>query len=525
MYLLDGSYPERMERGTPQRKTVYRISLTLVKKENLEDSGSPAHRRLENPKVSAYRREASCEIPRSSPLEELKEVDDETDEFSSHSYMRNFRTFSTGHLELGRLKISKRTQALNEKCVLPEHAQKKLNENGALVYKKNIQAKEMEQSNVKCTEISGTDAGNGENQGYTKILKTSRSTEEPVCMWSDETRASEEAESVRTAKESCISTLLAKGNGKTPKPAPETPPVKRHPSLLRRSFSFRHWTGGELIRIRALSKEKHHSSSGCIGRDGEENQAQSSTVLQNPAFETESEKRNTLDVGEVLSKTDSMTELGRRDRAKGKNRTLDNSDLFKLTEKSLVEKEGFIRGTGFRSSGHERKLIRFFSGIFSKRDGTSTPLRSPSNQALRKNGLLGSYRRSDTGFSQSSTESVNGCLPDGNRSCYFFPLVFVSDVKRQGDALFAVVDPGRGLEALVFVLDRNVMFRCHFAGRLCLCFIMLPACVHLTLHFSERWQDFLQHGVFTLLNPHLVLCALLLVRFSLFADNARCQTQ
>lgn len=427
MYLLDGSYPERMERGTPQRKTVYRISLTLVKKENLQDGGGSAHRRLENPKVSAYRREASCEIPRSSPLEELKEVEDETDEFSSHSYMRNFRTFSTGHLELGRLKISKRAQALNEKCALPEHAQKKVSENGAPGHKKNIQAKEIAGNDVKCTEISATGNGHNENTSFMKkTLKTSRSTEEPVCMWSDETQASEEAKSVRATKESCISSLLAKGNGKSPKPAPETPPTKRHPSLLRRSFSFRHWTGGELMRIRALSKEKHHSSSGCIGRDGEENQAQSSTVLQNPDFE--SEKRNTLDVGEVLSKTDSMTELGRRDRAKGKNRTLDNSDLFKLTEKSLVEKEGFIRGTGFRSSGHERKLIRFFSGIFSKRDGTSTPLSSPSNRALRKNGLLGSHQRSDTGFSQSSTESVNGCPPDGNRSCYFFSLVFGRDV-------------------------------------------------------------------------------------------------
>ncbi|KAA0713178.1 hypothetical protein E1301_Tti013558 [Triplophysa tibetana] len=357
-----------MERGTPQRKTVYRISLTLVKKENLEDSGSPAHRRLENPKVSAYRREASCEIPRSSPLEELKEVDDETDEFSSHSYMRNFRTFSTGHLELGRLKISKRTQALNEKCVLPEHAQKKLNENGALVYKKNIQAKEMEQSNVNVQK----------SQAQMLVMEKTKVIQR----------------------------------------------FSRPPGALRN-------------REAPQQLGLHRSG-------WRRNQAQSSTVLQNPAFETESEKRNTLDVGEVLSKTDSMTELGRRDRAKGKNRTLDNSDLFKLTEKSLVEKEGFIRGTGFRSSGHERKLIRFFSGIFSKRDGTSTPLRSPSNQALRKNGLLGSYRRSDTGFSQSSTESVNGCLPDGNRSCYFFPLVFVSDVKRQGDALFAVVDPGRG---------------------------------------------------------------------------------
>lgn len=424
MYLLDGSYPERMERGTPQRKTVYRISLTLVKKENLQDGGGSAHRRLENPKVSAYRREASCEIQRSLPLEELKEVEDETDEFSSHSYMRNFRTFSTGHLELGRLKISKRAQA-----VLADHAQKKASENGAVVHKQNVQAREMAESDAKCTEIPSAAAGNGENAGFMrKILKTSRSTEEPAWMWSDETRASEEAKDFQksdgTAEESCVSSLLAKGNGKSPKPAPETPPAKRHPSLLRRSFSFRHWTGGELIRIRALSKEKHHSSSGCIGRDGEENRAQSSTVLQNPAFESESEKRNTLDVGEVLSKTDSITELGRRDRAKGKNRTLDNSDLFKLTEKSLVEKEGFIRGTGLRSSGRERKLIRFFSGIFSKRDGTSTPLGSPSNRPLRKNGLLGSHLRSDTGFSQSSTESVNGCPPDGNRSCYFFSLLF-----------------------------------------------------------------------------------------------------
>uniref|UniRef100_A0A8C1SA93 ArfGAP with GTPase domain, ankyrin repeat and PH domain 1 n=1 Tax=Cyprinus carpio TaxID=7962 RepID=A0A8C1SA93_CYPCA len=321
MYLLDGNYPERMERGTPQRKTVYRISLTLVKKETLQDGGGPAHRRLENPKVSAYRREGAADAQRSSPLEELKEVEDETDEFSAHSYMRNFRTFSTGHLELGRLKISRR---------------------------------------------------------------------------------------------SCISYLLAKGNGKSPQPAPETPPVKRHPSLLRRSFSFRHWTGGELIRIRALSKEKHHSSSGCIGHDEEHSQAQAGVVLQNMAFaESEStEKRNTLDVGEVLSKTDSVTEPGRRERMKGKNRTLDNSDLLKLSDTSLMDKEGFIRGTGSRSSGQERKLIRFFSGIFSKRDGTSTPLSSPSNRALRKNSLLGSQRRSEMSYSQSSTESVNGCQPD-----------------------------------------------------------------------------------------------------------------
>ncbi|XP_016369566.1 arf-GAP with GTPase, ANK repeat and PH domain-containing protein 1 isoform X2 [Sinocyclocheilus rhinocerous] len=421
MYVLDGNYPERMERGTPQRKTVYRISLTLVKKETLQDGGGSAHRRLENPKVTAYRREGAADAQRSSPLEELKEVEDETDEFSAHSYMRNFRTFSTGHLELGRLKISRRAQhlhkdkELNETCSLPENGQSKVIENGTLVHKKSEDVAESDRlkSDAECGEICSTAAANRENTGIQKkILKTSRSTEEPVSTWSDET--SEEPKCGRTAKESCISSLLAKGNGKSPKPAPETPPVKRHPSLLRRSFSFRHWTGGELIRIRALSKEKHHSSSGCIGLDGENSQAQAGVVLQNMAFaKSEStEKRNTLDVGEVLSKTDSGTELGRRERMKGKNRTLDNSDLLKLSDKSLMDKEGFIRGTGSRSSGQERKLIRFFSGIFSKRDGMSTPLSSPSNRALRKNGLLGSQRRSEMSYLQSSTESVNGCQPD-----------------------------------------------------------------------------------------------------------------
>ncbi|XP_056089533.1 arf-GAP with GTPase, ANK repeat and PH domain-containing protein 1 isoform X2 [Rhinichthys klamathensis goyatoka] len=419
MYLLDSNYPERMERGTPQRKTVYRISLTLVKKENLQDGGGSAHRRLENPKVSAYRREGVSEPQRSSALEELKEVEDETDEFSTHSYMRNFRTFSTGHLELGRLKISRRAQLLhkdrelNETCILPENGQRK--ENGAPVQKRaeDIAESDRLKRDAEHGEICSTTAANGENTGIRKkVLKTSRSTEETVSTWSDET--SGEAKGGRTAKESCISSLLAKGNGKSPKPAPQTPPPKKHPSLLRRSFSFRHWTGGELIRIRALSKEKHHSSSGCIVRNGEESLAQSAVVLQNMTFaESESsEKRNTLDVDEVLSKTDSMMEPGRRERMKGKNRTLDNSDLLKMSDKSLVDKEGFIRGTGSRSSGQERKLIRFFSGIFSKRDGTSTPLSSPGNRALRKNGLLGTQRRSEMGYSQSSSESVNGCQPD-----------------------------------------------------------------------------------------------------------------
>uniref|UniRef100_A0A6Q2XPI0 Arf-GAP with GTPase, ANK repeat and PH domain-containing protein 1 n=1 Tax=Esox lucius TaxID=8010 RepID=A0A6Q2XPI0_ESOLU len=340
MYLLDGNY-ERMERGTPQRKTVYRISLTLVKKESLEEeegcSGISEPRRVENPKVGPYRREGSSEIQRSCLLEELKEVEDENDEFHSHnSYMRNFRTFSTGQLELGRLKMKKKAHLLV------------------------------------------SDASTNGEEGKDK-------------------------------------SGLSKSNGKASMAPPETPPLKRHPSLLRRSFSFRHWTGGELLRIRALSKDKHHSSSGCIGRgDGTtgatgDDQATKThlTVLQNPAYEeTGTPKRNTLEVGAVLNKTDSMTELSRWERAKGKNRTLDNSDLLTLSTKSVSEKEGFLRGAGSR--GSDRRLVRFFSGIFSRRDGgvvsTSTPVGSPiTNRSLRKG-----KRSSPMAYSQSSSESVNG---------------------------------------------------------------------------------------------------------------------
>uniref|UniRef100_W5MBI3 Arf-GAP with GTPase, ANK repeat and PH domain-containing protein 1 n=1 Tax=Lepisosteus oculatus TaxID=7918 RepID=W5MBI3_LEPOC len=328
MYLLDGNYPERMERGTPQRKTVYRISLTLVKKESLSEGGGSgdgsgsAHRRLDISKAGAYRREGASEIQRSCLLEELVEEEDETDDFSAQNYLRNFRTFSTGHLELGRLKISRKTH----------HFHKDLS--------------------FKLREA-------GEGSGAVQA-------------------------------------------------EPQAAGCPGRP--LRRSFSFRHWTGGELLRIKALTREKHHSSSSCIGQ-GEEG-SPAAVVLQNPAFEESggSEKRNTLDVGEVLNKTDSLTELSRWDRAKGKNRTLDNSDLHRLAEKHLEEKEGFLRG-GVRSSGQERRLLRFFSGIFSKKDGTSTPVTSPSGKSLRDNskkGFLSSQKRAALGCSQSSTESVNG---------------------------------------------------------------------------------------------------------------------
>ncbi len=378
---LNGNYPERMERGTPQRKTVYRISLTLVKKETLQDGGGSAHRRLENPKVSAYRREGAADAQRSSPLEELKEVEDETDEFSAHSYMRNFRTFSTGHLELGRLKISRRAQhlhkdkELNESCILPENGQSKVIENGALVHKKAEDVAESDRlkRDAEHGEICSTAAANGENTGIQKkILKTSRSTEEPVSTWSDET--SEEPKGGRTPKESCISSLLAKGNGKSPKPAPETPPAKRHPSLLRRSFSFRHWTGGELIRIRALSKEKHHSSSGCIGRDGENSQPKLAWFCKHGFHQVwvHWEAKN-LGCGWGPKQNWLCDWNGPQGEMKGKNRTLDNSDLLKLSDKSLMDKESFIRGTGSRSSG--RNVNSFGSSAVSSQSEMGRPRR------------------------------------------------------------------------------------------------------------------------------------------------------
>ncbi|XP_026989156.2 arf-GAP with GTPase, ANK repeat and PH domain-containing protein 1 isoform X3 [Tachysurus fulvidraco] len=423
MYLLDGNCVERMDRGTPQRKTVYRISLTLVKRESLQEGGSaaPVHRRLENPKVSAYRREGSVEIQRTCLLEQVKEVEDETDELSSQAY-RNFRTFSTGQLELSRSKISRRALNLrkdnsmgsNEMCTRtsPEDAcSTERMENGAKLHENNGHARAMNECNeMKEVETEGScraAAGNGENVGVKigRILQTSRSAEEQVSICGAEDLVSEEGGSL--PKDNSLASLFAKGNGSAAKQAPQTPPAKRHPSLLRRSFSFRHWAGGELLRLRALSKEKHHSSSGCIGRD--EAQTRSSVVLQNPAAE-ESEKGSTVDVDEVFIQMDSLKEPSRRDRAKGKNRTLDNSDLLRLSEKPLVEKESFLRAAGLRSSGQERRLLRFFSGIFLKKDSTSTPVSSPSSRFLRKNGLMSAQRRAIKGYSQSSTESVNGFL-------------------------------------------------------------------------------------------------------------------
>uniref|UniRef100_A0A4W3J152 ArfGAP with GTPase domain, ankyrin repeat and PH domain 1 n=1 Tax=Callorhinchus milii TaxID=7868 RepID=A0A4W3J152_CALMI len=298
MYLLDNEpYPQMMKRGTPQRKTVYRISLTLVKRES-----STAEATLPRP-------EAPKPPPAQAPEPVTAEAREAEDEFEPQGSLRNFRTFSTGHLELGRL--------------------------------------------GRCQRVPG--------------------------LASD-----------------------AKSNGsEAPKPAPLTPLAtdKRHPSLLRRSFSFRHWNG-ELVKLKALTKEKHHGSSTCLPGVGSGSELKLHKP-QPPSGEP-SEKRNTLDVGEVLNKPEPGAELGRWERGKGKNRTLDNSDLHKLSENLELAKAGFLAGGG-RSSSQEHKLFRFFSGIFSKRDGTSTPVTSPHGKWHRDNGS----KSKGSGGSQKRNAFVN----------------------------------------------------------------------------------------------------------------------
>ncbi|RVE75156.1 hypothetical protein OJAV_G00014010 [Oryzias javanicus] len=326
MYLLDS-----MERGTPQRRTVYRISLTLVKKESM-DEGQPQQTGDATPE--GLGREGSTEVPRSGQLEELREVEDEAEEFSpSRGFLRSFRTFSTGQLELGKLKSCRKL--LKARSPLAE------------------QKKEMPGPGPNGTKQDGEGSGPAQNGSASKRKRLLK------------------AKSVEDKR----SEPPVNGDGPA---CPGTPPLK--PAPLHRSFSFRHWSGSELLR--ALSRDKQHSSSG--------------SIAPRPPDPTR-EKSRTLEVGAVLNRTESLSELSRSDRAReAKNRTLDNSDLLRLTDAD--GRGGFLRGGGGRSS--ERRLARFFSGIF-RREGAASPAGSP--------GLGRSLRRSRrTPLTQSSSESMNG---------------------------------------------------------------------------------------------------------------------
>eukprot|EP00076_Gallus_gallus_P023087 XP_015144749.1 arf-GAP with GTPase, ANK repeat and PH domain-containing protein 1 isoform X3 [Gallus gallus] len=348
MYLLDSSEPpaaaspERMQRGTPQRKTVYRISVTMVKKELLGPDGGPEPARRGR---RGGGQPGSRSLPRAGLLlveeeegEEQEEGGEEKDRVPSPCGFRNFRTLSTGQLELGRLKVPRRSGQLPAE---PPFA-----------WPRHPGARE-----------AATCGGRGAAAGAPPA--------EPAG-------------------------LEAAGPGRSP---------RRQPGLLRRSFSFRQWSGGELLRARALGRVRRHSSSGCLpapAAPSEEAAAPGSPPEESPA----AEKRNTLDVGEVLSKAEPLSELERWERSKSKNRTLDNSDLQRLSER--LGREGAPGGP----AAHEHRLLRFFSGIFARKEGTSSLFGTPHGRSPR-----GSFSRSRAYFSslrrvtadiESSSESIDG---------------------------------------------------------------------------------------------------------------------
>ncbi|KAM4559569.1 arf-GAP with GTPase, ANK repeat and PH domain-containing protein 1 isoform 2-T2 [Odontesthes bonariensis] len=470
MYLLD-----RMERGAPQRKTVYRISLTLVKRESLDAAGGSGDAAAEDATAGGCSREA--EVQRSGLLEQLQEVEDESDELSSHGFMRSFRTFSTGQLELGRSKVSRRLQReLKAGDPLAERGREAPRNGGPETPGQEAPGQETPGQETPGQETPGQETPgqeaprNGgpetpgqeapgqeapgqeapgqeapgqetpgqetpgqETPGHKTPGHKTPGQETPGLETPGDGRQQEAGAPGRIKGDSCSAgekkkRLLkarsleersseppvngagtpshSRSNGKASKAAPpETPPPK--PGLLRRSFSFRHWSGGELLRLRALSKDKHHSSSGCIGQAAGATAPAPAPAPKPPAprpIDPTREKSRTLEVGAVLNKTDSMTELSRWESARGgKNRTLDNSDLLRLAADRDAAGGGFLlRGGGGRSS--ERRLVRFFSGIFSRRDGAS-PSGSPSaGRSLR--------RCRAPAPSQSSSESVNGGSED-----------------------------------------------------------------------------------------------------------------
>lgn len=377
MFLLDTNggvgAAERMESGSgsggtpPQKKTVYRISLTLVKRESLDE---------EPPRQ--LRREGSVELQRGGAgggglLEQLQEVEDESDERSlaaaSRGHMRNFRTFSTGQLELGRLKVSRKLLLLQEKKV----------EGGG--------GGEGEKEDTPPT-VPAVQNGGVTKRRFLKAKSVEEATSDP---------------------EPKVTHSKSNGKAAAAPAETETPPPKRSAGLLRRSFSFRHWSsgGGELLRLRALAKDRHHSSSGCIGALQDTKaaapQAPPSPLVPvaapTPAAAVATptrQKSRTLETGAVLRKTDSLSELSR------KTRTLDNSDLQRLGGGGAGGGGGafLLRGGGGRSS--ERRLVRFFSGIFSSRGGGAP---APGSPGPEQRPLQRGTRRV---LSQSSCESVDG---------------------------------------------------------------------------------------------------------------------
>ncbi|KAL9847925.1 arf-GAP with GTPase, ANK repeat and PH domain-containing protein 1 isoform 1-T1 [Geothlypis trichas] len=331
MYLLDSSEPpaaasspERMQRGTPQRKTVYRISVTMVKKELLGPESGRAGPEL--PRRGRSRPPGSSSLTRAGLLlleeEEGEEEGEERDRVPSPCGFRTFRTLSTGQLELGRLKVPRRA---------------------------------------------------GAPRGSAGPGAAAAAAASPPGPEGDE----------------------AGGPGEEPGPAERGHSPRRHSGLLRRSFSFRHWSGGGGVAEPA--RVRRHSSSGCLPGPPPPPSPPAALPAEPP------EKRNTLDVGEVLSQAEPLSRLERWERSKSKNRTLDNSDLQRLSER--LGREG-------PAGGSEHRLLRFFSGIFARRDGPAALFgsphgRSPRSSFSRSRAYFSSLRRAAVEM-QSSSESING---------------------------------------------------------------------------------------------------------------------
>uniref|UniRef100_A0AAA9S554 Arf-GAP with GTPase, ANK repeat and PH domain-containing protein 1 n=1 Tax=Bos taurus TaxID=9913 RepID=A0AAA9S554_BOVIN len=323
MYLLDGSGEpasppaDAMPRGPPPRKTVYRISVTMVRKEQLgaPGPGGPDTRPTRRPRTAR-----SPDAP-GRLVEEAAGAEDPEDRRPPRAWdFRTFRTRSTGQLELGRLRPCARGPELEDRTGRP------------------------------------------------------RAMEEEV----------------------------EEGSGSPASGSPDVEGARAAP--LRRSLSFRHWSRPEAPRGRALGRGRRYSSSGSLAwAPGGEEVADPGAALE-PAVSGQpaSEKRNTLDVGEVLSKNDALSDLERWERSKSKNRTLDNSDLQRL-ERARAAAAAAGHGTA-----SEHRLLRFFSGIFARKEGAPGGGPSPRSGASRSRGYFSSLRRAPADAHSSSAESIDG---------------------------------------------------------------------------------------------------------------------
>ncbi|XP_032713441.1 arf-GAP with GTPase, ANK repeat and PH domain-containing protein 1 isoform X3 [Lontra canadensis] len=320
MYLLDGSGEpasppaDAMPRGTPPRKTVYRISVTMVRKDQLAapvpGGTDPRPARRPRPTRSP---DAPGRLVEEAEEEAAGAEDPEGRRPRAWDF-RTFRTRSTGQLELGRLRPCAR--------------------------------------GLEPADLAGGPPG------------------------------------------------VEEGPGSAAPGSPDVEGVRAAP--LRRSLSFRHWSGPEASQSRALGRGRRHSSSGSLAwAPGGEAAADRLTAVE-PAAPAQpvSEKRNTLDVGEVLSKNDALSDLERWERSKSKNRTLDNSDLQRLERARAA-----AAGPGAAS---EHRLLRFFSGIFARRDGAPGGGPSPRSGSSRPRGYFSSLRRAPAEAHSSSAESIDG---------------------------------------------------------------------------------------------------------------------